>query len=604
MSLSSSKRRRRLRRRLPGWVLPAVGVALAFSGLVTATRFSAARQDAALARSSLQSAREAVAGGDVPAARTALDEADRLLVSLARRASALPLRLLRPIPVFGSPVRALVAGSSAGREAVAAGRILADAAGVLPTSGTATLDGHDLSALHQAAAKSGAYLARAERHLTAARRLLAGPSGAWLPPVSAFAKALRDELDQAGAQLRTAERGLRLMGQLTAPETDARLLLLSQDTMELRPTGGYIGSFGVLRVSHGTAALERYDSFEELPDPEPAMEAPAELAAVQTRPWDLSNANWWPDFPTSARTAKEMLRRQGGGEVDGVVAITEAVMARLTGVLGPIEVPGYQKAVTEEGFAERVLYEVELKRPLDTPRKKFLTLLADEVFGRLFSVPAERFPAVVDALGRSAGAGELQVWFENPAWQGEVAGTSLDGSLPKVKGDFLLLAEANLTAGKANGGVVRDLQYTVRPDRGGRLRAELRLAYRNDAQASEINPYYNGFVRVYVPEGSELVGDEGYPLDAPDGAFSVLAGEVYVEPGGGEKVLTFEYLLPKRLPSGGSYQLTWLHQPGTPRDTYTAVIDGRAFVAEPGVRRFTVETELRERGLLARLLPG
>jgi hypothetical protein len=374
--------------------------------------------------------------------------------------------------------------------------------------------------------------------------------------------------------------------------------------MELRPTGGYIGSFGVLRVAHGTIALERYDSFEALPPPEPPMDAPEELAAVMARPWDLSNSNWWPDFPTSARTAVEMFRRQGGGDVDGVLAITEATMARLVGVLGPIPVPGYSTPVTEEGFGERVLWEVELKRPQDTPRKKFLTLLADEMFRRLFAVPADKVPAVVDALGRSAGAGDLQVWFANPTWQAEVAGSSLDGALPDAGGDFLLLAEANMTAGKANAGLVRDLEYTVRPGKNGRLLATLRIEYRNEAPESEVNPYYNGLVRVYVPAGSELVGDEGDLVDATDGPYAVLRSEVYVPPTGGERVITFEYLLPKSLAPGGDYRLTWLRQPGTPRDTYTAVVGGHTFEAEPGARRLTAKTTVGERGLLAWLLPG
>ena len=43
-----------------------------------------------------------------------------------------------------------------------------------------------------------------------------------------------------------------------------RLLLLSQDTLELRATGGFIGSFGVLRFSHGTARLEDFRATEDL----------------------------------------------------------------------------------------------------------------------------------------------------------------------------------------------------------------------------------------------------------------------------------------------------------------------------------------------------
>jgi uncharacterized protein DUF4012 len=605
-----SSLRRRLRRavtrqqRFRGtafWILPVAGFALGLLGLLAVTRLADARRDVSLARSALIEARTAVAARQVDTAKAALDRAGARLAAAGRPASGLPLSLLRPIPLVGSPIEALADGVRAGKETVAAGRILADAVSSFPISGAAAIDGHNLSAFHEAAASSTDALDRAGTHLATARKALAGPAGAWLPPVSGPARSMLTDLDAAGHQLASAQRGLRLFSQLTGPDSEARLLLLSQDTMEIRPTGGFIGSFGVLRFSRGTVALERYQSFEELPEPDPPMEAPEELAPALARPWDLSNSNWWPDFPKSASTAVEMFRRQGGGEVDGVVAITEHVMADLIGAFGPIQVPGYAKPVVEEGFAERVLYEVELKRPQDNPRKKFLTLLSQEVFSRLFSLPGEKVPAVVEALGEAAGAGDLQIWFTRSDWQQEVAGTALDGALPPAGDDFLRITEANLTAGKANADLVRDVHYQVRPD-GGRLRASLRIEYRNEGVASEINPYYNGFLRVYVPQGAELSEDsEGYTEDAIDGPYTQIIRDLYVEPGQ-TQVVTFDYLLPKSVASEGDYHLTWLRQPGTLGDRVTATVGKRSFEAPPNSHTFTVDARFEDRGI-ARFVP-
>jgi uncharacterized protein DUF4012 len=592
------------RRRILALVLPLVGVALGLFGLVAVSRLAGARSDLSLARSALEEARTAVGVRRVETTHAALDRADAWLRSAGRPVGRMPLSLLRSVPLVGSPVKALSAGVRAGQETVAAGRILVEAAGAMPTSGTTALDGHDLSALNLAAHSSGEALTRAASHLAAARRALHGPAGAMLPPVSAPARALLGDLDKAHDDLATADRGLRLLSQLTDPATEARLLLLSQDTMELRPTGGFVGSFGVLRVFRGTVALERYESIGFLPDADPPMEPPEELAGSLDRPWDFSNANWWPDFPTSARTAAELFSRQKGGAVDGVIAMTEGAMARVVGALGPVQVPGYAQPVTEEGFGQRVLYEVELKRPLDNPRKRFLTLLAEEVFHRLFQLPADRVPQVVEALGRSAGAGDLQVWFARPEWQAEVAGSAVDGALPArdATGDFLLLAEANLSASKANADLVRDLHYSVKPAAHGRLEATLRIEYRNEGVESETNPYYNGFVRVYVPKGSELTGDEGDAEDAPDGPYTALINSVYVPPQGGE-VVTFRYLLPSGVAPGGRYHLTWLRQPGTGRDTLRATVGSRSFEAPAGTE-LVVDARLGDKGVLARLLPG
>ena len=587
MSLSSADRRRRRRRRLVFGALSAGGLATV-AGVLTYSALAGARGEVSTARLALEAARVTLSANDLAGTTASLDRAEHSIDQASARVGKFPLNLLEPIPLVGSPVKALAAGGRAGQHAVAAGRMLNGVAGSFLTPGTAGVEGHDLSAIHGAANASDDAVVTATARLTAAHDELDGPAGAFLPQVSSEARSLRRTLDGALGQLSSGNQGLDLVAKLTAPDTDARILLLSQNSMELRATGGYIGSFGVFHFDHGTVKLERYESFEVLPVPDPPMQAPEELAIVQYRPWDLSNSNWWPDFPTSAKTAVEMFRRQGGGEVNGVVAITETLMADLVGVFGPIEVPGYAQPIAQEGFAERILYEVELKRPFDSPRKKFLTLLSNTVFARLFALPPAQLPAVVKAFGDAAGAGDLQIWFSDPAWQANVAGTPVDGALPaEPEGDFLLFAESNMTASKANRDLVRDIRYGVKST-DGHLVATLDIHYRNKGVESEVNPYYNGLIRVYVPKGSELTdGSMGFTQDATDGPYTEISAQVYV-PAEGEQRVTFTYSLPPGVDDGG-YHLTWIRQPGTPADTLTATIGSHTFDAGSGSgRRFEV----------------
>jgi hypothetical protein len=591
---------RRVRRSLPGWALPVTGLVigllalLGLLGVLSVPGLRGARDELAVGRVALERARSAVTSRDVAGATTALDEADAALDRAGARARRKPLSLLSPFPLAGSPVKALSAAVRAGHEVVAAGRILNDAVGSFPTSGSTGIDGHDLTAIHDAAARSTDALSRAGAHLTAARRAVAGPAGALLPQVSAPARDLLVTVDRTRAQLTSAEGGLRLMSSLTDRNVDARLLLLSQDSMELRATGGFIGSFGVFHFSGGTVKLERYDSYASLPAPVPAVEVPDEgLAGSLPGPWDLSNSNWWPDFPTSARAAIEMYSRQGGGNVDGVIAVTEDLMGRLIGVVGPVQLPDYAEPVVEAGFAQRALYEVTLKQPADNPRKKFLIQLAGEVFHRLFALPADKLPSVLEVFGQAGATGNLQAYFVNPTWQADIAGKAVDGALPKTDGDFLALVESNMTGSKANADLVRTVNYRVRKGEGGRLRATLDIDYANNGAANDVtNPYYNGYLRVYVPKGTTLAeaseGEDFAP--ALDGHYDVISTQVYVEPLGKES-LHFEYELPKDVTAGG-YHLTWLRQPGTPADSLTATVGTQTFQADPAQRKLQIAAHL------------
>ncbi len=596
---SHGHRRRRHRRHrrfrvTTGPTLVLVTIAGAAFVLLTASSLVHGRRNLLLVRGNLTAARQALTQRDDGGARARLDRAAAELASARSAASAVPLRLLRPIPLVGSPARALSAAVTAGTEGLAAGRVIADASSSFPTSASATVDGHDLSAFHDAASRSEAAVGDADRHLAAASVRLSGPAGAMLPPVSKPAKAMRAEIEAGRRQLAGLLPGLKVLGDLTGPDSDVRLLLLSQDTLELRPSGGFIGSYGILRFSHGTARLEKFQATEDLPDPSPPLPAPPSLATYLVRPWTLGNANWSPDFPATATTAAELFRRQGGGDVDGVLALTELATARLVGALGGVQLPSYAKPVTEDGFETRAVFEVELKRPLDVPRKKFLIELADALFGRLFDLPADKLPAVADAVRRSVGAGDVQLWFRDPARQALLVTGDVAGTLPPPDADFLMIVDANMTASKANLATTKQVDYRVerRPD--GRLVGHVRVEVRNEGEASPINPLYNSYLRVYVPPGTELLnpGDPTVTALLRDGRYQVFAQQVFVPPKE-QRVVGFDYLLPASVGLGGTYRLTWVRQVGTGRDSLRLAVDATSVELDPGHRLFGFVKRLR-----------
>ena len=589
----TSVQRRRPRLRLP--TLPTgprlwIPIGLVIGALVlvglSALRLGTARSGLEAAQRDLAEGRRAALHRDAVGSRAALDRADRHLSTAARAGRSFPLGLLRPVPLVGSPSKALSAATTAGSLAVGAGRDVVEALGSFPTTSAGTLDGHDLGPYHDAAVRSTDPLRRAAEKLQAADRVLAGPSGAVLPQLSHPVIALRRTVRETAATLTHGADGLAAFAQVTDPAADVRLLVLSQDTLELRATGGFIGSFGVLHIVHGQATLERYQSFEELPAPNPPITPPPALGAVLSSFWGLSNVNWWPDFPTTAKTAREMFERQGGGRVDGVVAITELTIKRLIEVFGPIKLPSYDQPVGTEGFEDRLVYEVELKRPFDTPRKKFLSELAHEVVNRAFNLHEGEVPRVADALAASVGTGDLQVWLADDARQALVAPSEISGRLPATDHDFLMLVDTNFSASKANQNLTKDVSYRVSPDRDGSLVASLTVTLRNAGRKTEVNPLYHSYLRIYVPKGSVVVDEGDTNVDeeeADDGAYHVITTELNVDPNTSETV-RLHYRLPKAVTDGGTYRLTWPRQAGTSNDTLTAIVGSRRFHADASTR--------------------
>ena len=588
--------------------------AVALFVLVVGAAVLQARLELDRSRRDVEAAQRVLTSLDTAEAGEHLDRAVRALDRADRRASLPPVRLASIVPVVGSPARAVTDATDAGRDVVAAARLLADAAARFPLSGHEAIDGHDLRRVHDAADRALPALDRARDLLARADARLGGPSSALLPPVSSPARHARQELRKVADAVEQYRGGLGVLADLTDATESSRLLVVSQDPMELRPTGGYIGSYGVLHFEHGTVDLDHYAATEDLPPPTPRQTPPPDVPPVQAR-WTIEDTGWWPDFPTSAAEIRRVFALQNGGDIDGVVALTEDALARVIGVIGPITVPGYEKPVTEEGFAQRVLYEVELKRPLDTPRKNFLIQLSDIVFDRLFNLPADQVPGVARALGAAAEAGDVQVWFADGSRQAAVRDTRVSGRLPDPgDGDYLSIVDANFSPGKANADLYRYATYTVRRTTDGALRGHLEIVVRNDGDRSAVNPYYASYLRVYAPLGAKLLDESGGQIDqgrAVDGPYQVFGRYVHVLPHE-ETTVVFEYELPPSVARGG-YHLRWDRQPGTERDALTAVVNGRRHTADAAHRTVNLSGDyrgnrvvdfLRSRWLVRRVLGG
>ena len=574
------------------------GLVLAGAGLVLvgAVQLFAARRAGERGQHELLDAERALQGADAATAGRHLARADSAFASVSAYAHSPVLRPLGRVPLIGSPVRALVAAGRAGSDAVGAGRSLTRTVASLPIGGLFNVEGGDLGPLRTALVRAENDLDAASRRLRSARLHLRGPAGAALPFVSGPAARAAGRVDASLTSLQRARGVTDLVVRLTDPSADLRLLLLAQDTLELRATGGFIGSFGVIRLHSGRVELERYDSYEALPDPQPALEPPSAMRPWLPRPWGLSNVNWWPDFPTTAGAAREAFARQGGGRVDGVVAITENVLRDLLAAVGPLRLPGFHSPVVAKGLEDRIVYEVELKEPKDVPRKRFLIELADVMFDRLFDAQPSEVPKISRALDRAVTAGDIQVWFADRQNQATLAGTVAAGQLPVTRRDFLLLVDTNRSASKANKELTREVTYRVRRTDDGDHVGRLDITYRNAGESSTVNPWYYGYLRVYVPRGARLLGGSSKGVadrgQADDGPYRVFVADLFVRPLTSETI-RIEYRLPESVAAGGRYHLTWLRQAGTSRDRLTAMAGGRTWTAESDRRTLEVAADLR-----------
>src|SRR6185295_19866811 len=141
------------------------------------------------------------------------------------------------------------------------------------------------------------------------------------PSARAGVDALRARLPALVQTLRDTTALLDLLG----AQGERRFLLISQNPDELRATGGYIGSAGVISVADGSVRLLEYGSSR-------LYDTPADRRAITPAPfntylggyWVLAGANWWASFPDVARQlAYFYTLARPEQHLDGVVALDQ-----------------------------------------------------------------------------------------------------------------------------------------------------------------------------------------------------------------------------------------------------------------------------------------
>ncbi|MFN8619341.1 MAG: DUF4012 domain-containing protein [Chloroflexota bacterium] len=388
---------------------------------------------------------------------------------------------------------------------------------------------------------------------------------------------------------------------------ERRYLVLAQNPAELRPTGGFLGTYGIVTIKDGAIASMDFHDVHKLDDqPDmPYQEPPEALVAylLNRDSWELADANWSPDFPTSAQDALRLYTVESGDSapMDGVIAITTYALDRLLEVTGPVEVPGTGVTVnpgevTVTGIAQtRGSTLTSTGEVPDSDRKRFLSQLADEVLHRLFALDPSRWTDLAAAVQQIGEERLALAWFPDTEDQRLVAGTRWEGAVRQDPGDYLYAVDANVSpSSKLSMVTPRASDLTVRLADDGSADHTLRMTWTNTADtpgepyqtlkdASESAVGQEGvFTRVLVPLDSEIgdiTGESVLPISGVEYEEDIAGRHAfgnYLLIAPGEAWLEETWTTPLVVETDGDasrYALTIQKQPGQIAEPMTVRIE-------------------------------
>ncbi len=328
--------------------------------------------------------------------------------------------------------------------------------------------------------------------------------------------ALKEKVFLLADNFSALERLLALSKIFFGFDQTKRYLLIFQNNSELRASGGFVGSFALLDLDQGqiknleVPAGGSYDTEAGLYD---LIAAPEPLQLVRAR-WYFWDANWWPDWPTSARKLAWFYEHSGGPSVDGVISLTPTVIERLLSVIGPIDMTAeYGVEIKADNFWPVVQSFTEQKASVTRQPKKIIGDLLEKIITELPGRLNRHLVAkLLQTFNECLEEKHILFYFFDSRLEKAVVDYGWDGKVKDTGWDYLMVTDTNIAGAKTDRVIKEEINLNTKISSDGEVINQLRIIRRHTGRPGDefVGVRNVNWLRVYVPAGSELLTAAGF----------------------------------------------------------------------------------------------
>lgn len=401
--------------------------------------------------------------------------------------------------------------------------------------------------------------------------------------------------DNAVLTITDAKPALEVLPEVLGHPEPQKYLLIMQNDGELRPTGGFMTAYAIIKIESGKVIAEKSDDIYSLdkksgakvkaPEPIKKYLFSAGLKTGIVPFWYLRDMNLSPDFKVSMETFKEYYDKiPGEPTVDGIIAIDTKVLKDFLTILGPIDVPGYGKFTMDKDPRCHDIPQVvcEIEHIVDIPipgikrgRKDVLGPLMKAILDKVFDSPSGMWPGIFRLGLEEISQKHVLFYFTDEGTQVAAEKLNAAARIRETDYDYLHISDTNFGGAKSNLFVEHTVEQKI-DIIDNNIEKTLTLTYVNPEPMDDcnlerktglcLNGILRNFLRVYVPKGSELIeaiGSEAEIKTYEKLGKTVFEGFFTLRGDGGRAKVVITYKLPFKYEAQKGYSLLIQKQPGT-----------------------------------------
>ncbi|MBP9781588.1 DUF4012 domain-containing protein [Candidatus Woesebacteria bacterium] len=361
----------------------------------------------------------------------------------------------------------------------------------------------------------------------------------------------------------------------------SRWIVLLQNDNELRATGGFMGSYAVITINQGKieelTIEDIYDADGQFSGYFPAPAGVKEYLSSGNG-LRLPDANWHPDFPTSAQQVLGYFALGNRQEISGVIAITNSVIGEVLKITGPLRLPDYDVSITTDTLDSVLQNRPQAFFPGSIQKKHLLSQAKNQLLAAVTTLTINDWLSLLATLKSEIHANNILFFSVNEPLNSLFDKYSMSGKLATQSSnqDLLALIESNVGINKSNLWQHRSVTIDVsKPSQ-----VIITLQYSNQSPESIVfeQSRYINYLRLITNSNWSLESvreDNNKPTtDWQQTPLQTKAGNQFSEAGGlvevaprSTKVVTVTY----KREASQTASLLLVKQPGLPAVQYTII---------------------------------